>query len=239
MTLLALSTELLLSIATWVAVHPLEIFHNSLSPTTTSLASLVLVSRHLNQITKPVVYHTLVQLGYHTIPLLLHALVEKPELCPLVKKLVIFEIRDTVRMDMLDFSQTDLVKLGLEGEDLRSFERENPEWREQIEEGQWQAVIALLFLILPSLEEIDIESHGSTMGYIDTALAYATARQLIPESKYCLRCLKRVSMAHVDSMAEISIDILLPFCALSSVTKGKISYGCGGRMDYSFPGPAV
>jgi len=242
MSLLALSTELLLSIATWVAVPSLSIFHNSPSPTTASLASLALVSRHLNQITTPLLYHTFVQVGYSALPLLLRALVEKPELCLLVKKLVISEIEDMVRMDMLDFSQTDLEKLGLEGEDLRYFERENPEWRKQIEEGQWQAVIALLFLILPSLEEIDVESHrvsneGSPKGYIDAALAYAAARQLIPESKHCLRCLKRVSMAYYDSMMGISIDVLLPFCALPSVTKAKIYMAAD--EEWTTPSPAL
>ncbi|KAE9382182.1 hypothetical protein N431DRAFT_394015 [Stipitochalara longipes BDJ] len=253
MSLLTISIDLLFLITEWVSMplYP-ERYNFSTHSCTKSLASLALVSRRLNQITTPILYRTFVQTQYTALPISLRLLVEKPEVGSLVKKIVISEIEDIDGMDMLGFSSQDVERLGLDEQAVGYFEHETPGWMTHLEEGQWQAVIALLLLLLPSLEEIDIESYSGEdfeayrMPYIDAALAYAVSQQRIPNSGRCLRKLKTVSMAYCDEemgntkMGDtemgMSIDVLLSFCELPSLTSAKIQMACD--EDWIVPSPA-
>jgi len=229
--LLALSSELIHSIAEWVSIpyiNPPTILslHGCVKP----LASLALISRHLNQITTPLLYRTFVQTQGSAIPTMLRLLVNMPEIGSLVKRLVISELDESIGMDMLGFSRKELGRLGLDEETLEHFEIERPDWIEHVEAGEWQAVVALLLVVLPSLQEIDFVSYHKAglfefaTRYTDTVLEYAAAKQLIPNSEYCLRNLKKVSMKF-DDRDDISIGFLLLFCALPSITAAKILMG--------------
>ena len=124
---------------------------------------------------------------------------------------------------------------------MEYFEREEPSWIAHLEGGQWQAVIALLLLALPSLEEAEIESYRSGdygARYINTALSYATAQQRLPNPRNGLRKLRRVSMAYYDTTMGMSISVLLIFCALPSVTAAKIYMANDDDDGQKIPSPA-
>lgn len=78
-------------------------------------------------------------------------------------------------MDMLDFSRVDLDTLGVEPEVLDYFQLKQPGWITDLEHGNWHAVVALILLLLPALEAVDILSSHliSESDYIETALEYA------------------------------------------------------------------
>jgi hypothetical protein len=227
MSLYNLSDELLLEIAEWVNTSGyIPDYSRFTERGSKFLASLAVCSRRLNSIATPVLYRTFVQTKYKALPSFLRTLSEKPEMRALVKTIVVYEISEEESMDMGGFSQQDLKRVGLEVDVLDYFETENPDWMENLEAGKWQAVAALLLLLLPSLEEIEIGSYRGPNfvenKYIDTALAYATRQQFKPDAPHSLQNLKTVSMAYCDTEYGMSIAAILPFCALPSVTTARI-----------------
>jgi hypothetical protein len=227
MSLYKLSDDILLEIAEWVNTNGYIPDYSSVTERGTKfLASLVLCSRRLNSIATPVLYRTFVQTKYGALPAFLRTILEKPQLGALVKDIVVSEIDEEESMEMGGLSRQEIERLGLGADVLGNFEREKSNWIDDIEAGKWQAVAALLILLLPGLEEIVIASyHGPDLvrnGYINTALAYAAHQQLTPHSQQALRNLKTVSMAYCDTESGMSMEAILPFCALPSVTAARI-----------------
>ncbi|PMD60710.1 uncharacterized protein K444DRAFT_612408 [Hyaloscypha bicolor E] len=227
MSLYKLSDDILLEIAEWVNTNGYIPDYSSVTERGTKfLASLVLCSRRLNSIATPVLYRTFVQTKYGALPAFLRTILEKPQLGALVKDIVVSEIDEEESMEMGGLSRQEIERLGLRADVLDHFESEMSNWIDDLEAGKWQAVAALLILLLPGLEEIVIASyHGPDLvrnGYINTALAYAAHQQLTPHSQQALKNLKTVSMAYCDTESGMSMEAILPFCALPSVTAARI-----------------
>jgi hypothetical protein len=227
MSLYKLSDDILLEIVEWVNTNGYIPDYSSVTERGTKfLASLVLCSRRLNSIATPVLYRTFVQTKYGALPAFLCTILEKPQLGALVKDIVVSEIDEEESMEMGGFSRQEIERLGLRADVLDHFESEKSSWIDDLEAGKWQAVAALLILLLPGLEEIVIASYlGPDLvgnGYINTALAYAAHKQLTPHSQHALRNLKTVSMAYYDTESGMSMEAILPFCALPSVTAARI-----------------
>jgi hypothetical protein len=238
MSLDALSDELLLNIAEFVNINDHRyLYKNDYDQGWRFLAKLALCSRRLNRIATPILYRTFKQTGEREgekrLPTFLHLLKEKPELGACIKSFVASEIsEDDEHMDMKGFSRQDVGKCGLGPDAVGFMESKNPNWLDELEAGHWRAVIAFLLLLLPALEEVDLtrSSCYPESGYIDAAVAYAARQQLKPGSQNSLRHLRTVWMDYWDTGGGVSINVLLPFCALPSVTAARINRA----SDYDF-----
>lgn len=227
MSLYKLSDELLLEIAQWVNTSGYIPEYSSFTePGTKFLASLILCSHRLNKIATPVLYRTFIQTKSGALPAFLRTLSEKPKMGALVKKIIVYQVgEEEDGMDMGEFSREDLERIGLGQDVLEYFETSRPDWINDLERGNWQAVFALLLLVLPSLEEIVIASYDpGFMGndYIETALEYAAHQQRISHAPHSLRSLKTVTMAYWDTEGGMSMEVILPYCALPSVKAARI-----------------
>jgi hypothetical protein len=241
MSLSALPDDILLEITKWVATddyipryetvdYPYIPF--SARRRTKFLGSLALCSRRLNRMASPILYKTFVQTRERALPAFLRLLSSRLERGAYVTKFVVSAYNAAeerfYRRDMLDFPRLDLITLGVEIELLDYFQLKRPGWITDLADGDWNAVVALLLLLLPALKEVDIVPYNRTLnlGYIDTALEYAALQQRSSRAQHSLKNLTSVSMVYWDTGMGTGMgkpfDALLPFCALSSVRKAQI-----------------
>jgi hypothetical protein len=243
MSLDALSDELLVEIVEFVnASDYRDLYNYDPDRGWRSLAKFALCSRRLNRIATPILYRNFKQTGERggekRLPTFLHLLKEKPELGACVKSFTVSEIsKDDENMDMKGFSRQDVQKCGLGPDAVGFMESKKPNWLDNLEAGDWRAVVAFLLFLLPALEEIDItcSSCYPESGYIDAALAYAASQQLKPDAQHSLRHLMTVWMDYWDTEMGMSINVLLPFCALPSVTAARINRAF--EDDFQLPSP--
>jgi hypothetical protein len=242
MSIDALSDELLLDIAEYVNANDYRYLYNY-DPDRgwRFLAKLALCSSRLNRIATPILYRRYSQTeekgGEKRLPTFLHLLKEKPALGPCIKSFAVSEISEEDEfMDMKGFSRQDVERCGLGPEAVAFMESQRPNWLDDLEAGDWCAVVAFLLLLLPAIEEVNITCSSSypQPGYIDAAVAYAASQQLMQNPQHSMRHLRTVSMDYGDTEMGMSINVLLPFCALPSVTAARINRA----VDYDFEPPS-
>lgn len=183
------------------------------------LGPLVLCSRRLNGIISPLLYRTFIE-GWDkplALPSLLRLVMEKPNVGAEVKKLVMTEADEIngVFLDMSGYSpqQFEQCRTTINSFGIPPFDKLL--WMTAIERGEWGAVLSLLLLFLPSLEEIEIESGNLADTKFLHQIVEVMAQQA--ETAQSLRKLRSFSIAHWDTEGGMSTDVILPFCAVPSV----------------------
>lgn len=235
MSLDQLSDELILEIA-----KQLERIYYGRHYGNRSLKSLVLCSRRLNNIVSPLLYRTFTQVWNKlaALPNLLRLVMEKPRVGSEVKKLVLRENNDDGDdpLDMPGYSPADFERCQTAMNSFDSLLIDKSEWMAAMGRGNWDAVVSLLLFFLPSLEEIDIESGGrSSCKYLDQVIADMARNQRIKNSTHSLRHLKKFSTAYWDTEMGMGIHVVLPFCALPSIT--TIRANMLEQEDSQYPQP--
>jgi hypothetical protein len=151
MSLSALSDELLLEITRWVATDDYIPGYEFVARQRTKfLRPLALCSRRLHRIANPILYQTLAQTGGQALPAFLRLLESRPERGAYVKAFVVSDHSEEERMDMKDFSRLNLDTLGVGLKLVDYFLLKKPRWVSDLEDGNWQAAVALLLLLLPA-----------------------------------------------------------------------------------------
>jgi hypothetical protein len=235
MSLDKLSDDLLMEIAEWVGTdgYPPPLANTIAVRVTRFLGPLALCSRRLNAIVSPLLYRTFTQTNKEALPAFLHLVLEKPQIGELVKKLVGTEISSysedghNNRLDMSRFSVLDFDRCGIAMDSFDDLKIDKPKWMADVKQGNWYAIVALLLLCLPNLEEIEMAwfyGRGRESIYIIQTFNYVASNQSFGNSPYSLKRLKPISAA-LDGIFgyRINLDVVLSLLAPPSVSKIVIS----------------
>jgi hypothetical protein len=239
MSLDKLSDDLLLEIAEWVGTHAYHPFLGNIIAVrgTRFLGPLALCSRRLNTIVSPLLYRTFAQTNKKALPALLRLVLEKPQIGEEVKKFVGTEMstylmdreRDN-RLDMSRFSPLDYDRCRIAMGSFSGLQFDQANWLYSLQQGNWCAVVALLLLCLPNLEEIEMahfygRDREFEYEYITRTFEYVASNQFLKDSPYSLKHLKTISAVLSEGVVRygMSRNVVLSFFAPPSVSKIVIS----------------
>ena len=180
MALNALPGEVLLVIATYVrsnSHHDLD-DHTLLPilPDTTSLCKLALCSRRLNSIVTPIIYRIIISTRQrrHAVPMLLKRMIRHPNIATQVEKYIGSNIRGIRLFDMSSYTEEDYI-----GAQLAIAKLGNPRkrWLRKVMAGHGDAVTALLFALLPNLEQMVMLSYQKGTSRLHRICSKASQRE--------------------------------------------------------------
>lgn len=236
MLLNTLPDDLLIDIAKYVGLD--SHFHadtRSLIPDSVSLCKLSLCSRRLNTIATPILYQTIMSTRQrrHAVPMLLKRILVSPEIGNQVKRYIGSNIRGIRLFDMSSYTEEDYVRVQLA---IARFGNARKRWLRKVIAGHGDAVTALLFTILPNLEQLVMFSYQK--GHRDY-IEYVAKQASMNGPFECLTRLQTVLIAPPHDSG-LDIKAMLPYLEVSSLRKMSI-YGivpeCRGQK-YRWSNPA-
>lgn len=118
-----------------------------------SLYQVALSSRRLNRLATPMLYRTFIQTKHSTLKKFLRRVLEVPKLRGCVRRFGIEQLEpgDATPFECNDPNIYEAAIRAVEHDTAQS-----EDWIIAVRAGEWDAVIALLFVILPNLEEIHV-----------------------------------------------------------------------------------
>lgn len=113
-----------------------------------------------------------------------------PKLGQYFKKLIYASgFADNITMDVADFTDTEYVRCirFLEDKEL-AFDDRVLDWKDEIEDGGWEALFSLLICLTPALKKLTLFNHGKggSWGYLDKVLRIAASLQSQNQDIHCL-----------------------------------------------------
>jgi hypothetical protein len=233
---------LLLEIAEWVGT---DAYHPSLVNIITVrgtrfLGPPALCSRRLNTIVSPLLYRMFIQTNTKALPAFLRLALERPQIGEEVKKLMATELPEDTKLDMSGWSPQDFERCRTAIDSFDDLLILKSGWVANVEQGIWDAIVALLLLFLPKLEEIEMAFYYGRVPrgrefsyrYIIQTFKYVASNQSFEKSPYSLKHPKTISAAYPGSIFKygMDLDLFLPFFTPPSVSKVLISRVCEGSF---------
>jgi hypothetical protein len=125
-----------------------------------TLYKVALCSRRLNKVATPMLYRTFIQTRHSTLKKFLCRVLEEPKLRGFVRRL---GTQQLIKPETTPFEYNDPngYETAIRAVGLDSVESHN--WITAVKAGDWDAIIALLFVLLPNLEEIHTLSWKVTI----------------------------------------------------------------------------
>jgi hypothetical protein len=201
MLLNTLPDDLLIDIANYVGLDShFDADTRSLFPDSISLCKLALCSRRLNIFTTPILYRTIMGTNRrrHAVPMLLKRILASPELGKQVKRYIGSNLGGIRLIDMSSYTEEDYVRAQLA---IARFGNTRKQWMRKVIAGHGDVVTALLFTLLPNLEQLVMFSyqkgHRDDIEYV---VKHASA-------KGRFKCLTRLQSVFIAPPQDSGLDI--------------------------------
>ncbi len=193
------------------------------------LLSLARCSRRLHMIVEPVLYSHFhitknASVGAVQIQIFLSRILERPDLAARVRVIHLAgpdHDLNNERLDMSRLTGLDRLRIYQATFGAANTTKEARKWTKAIQDGNWDASVALLLTLVPNLEQLEIEAwQGMISGtpFIMQRLEHISNLQICSEvSNLALRRLRRITIEHDDPQYGGELTPLLPFLSIPSV----------------------
>lgn len=198
---------------------------------TRDLFHLALCSRQINRISKQVLYGTVAQKTSTSLKKYLHQVLKEPELRPFARTFLGYQMNEyystplRVEQDDLEMYSTAIERVGLSKVESQKF-------FDDVMDGHWNAIAALLFTLLPNLKYIQVRFYIGEP-WINTVFHSAASTFGQTPKNYLQRLTKvsvhQLSMVSPLTVTDRSCDIL-QILNLKTVEVAEFQSACGNRF---------
>ena len=230
-----LPNEILLIIIRQVRHEEISAYEETRVLPSTSLLSLMQCSSFFHNLAIPVLYTHVIFQGNKHLPMFICRILARPDIARCLRtfkgELCEEDLEDDVSSDLdaeADMSQiTDIDRVRIST--AVNATGRSTQWIENIEDGQWDALIALFLSIVPNIKELILEGwwHRITRtSLLVTAMLGCTDdRQLQAKmSPSAMSSLRRVSLNSRSEGEEFELTNLTPFLRFTTLTSLEFHY---------------
>lgn len=188
----------------------------------------MLCSKRLHKLTEIVLYsHYLEEFtgNQNSAPLFLKTILARPDLAARVRRYhgwATDNQHHDNHLDVQSFGEKEWEKIKLRIKEASQDAEEASVWLKAIEEGDWEAITALILSITPNIQDLKFKGWSYTNDVYPNLLRYFSRARLLQEqgdliNPLSMSQLKRVRKDYWDTDGGMSPDLLIPLLSLPSV----------------------